>query len=552
MFEGLPWEVGQDRLEVLAGRSLREVSPLLAADALLSVDPLALLDLDQSVAEEIVAQLQVALNQVAALQAILIETVARRVEHDVEVAKDDDRLSGHFPAGWGTGDDYTPSVLAPLLHLPPRTMAGRLGEARVLVNELPRTLRAALDGELEPWRVGAVVAGAFGVSAERMPDYEVALFGEGGLRDATAGVLRKRAERVAAKVDAGVLAQRVVEGRRSRCVRVSPGALPGTTQWSAMAAADRSAQAWGAVCELADEYLLGKPELTPDQARADAFLDLLLRNVQVQMVVTIGVTDTTIAALLDGQDRDVQESGAQARDGQDRDAQDRDAQGQAGRHSAQGSAFRQPPALGDGSAPIPAPALPYLPPDVHPPFTRTAVTTRLFSELTDGTPAAPVAGSLASRSASGSGAGLGAGSGVIDVGACGWLLGDQVAAILRHPDTMIRLARLDPRTGATAYLSSDSYRPGAALARLVRERDGTCRFPGCRVAAARCDLDHAVPFPQGPTDVRNLHCLCRRHHGFKHHAGWSVDLAWDGTLTWTSPTGRQYVTLPHDRRESAA
>ena len=38
-------------------------------------------DSDQSVAEEVVAQLQVALNQVAALQAIVIETVARRVEH---------------------------------------------------------------------------------------------------------------------------------------------------------------------------------------------------------------------------------------------------------------------------------------------------------------------------------------------------------------------------------------------------------------------------------------------------------------------------------------
>ena len=84
MFEGLPWEAGQDQLEVLAGRSLRDVSPLLAADALLGVDPLSLLDLDQSVAEEVVAQLQVALNQVAALQAIVIEAVARRVEHDVE------------------------------------------------------------------------------------------------------------------------------------------------------------------------------------------------------------------------------------------------------------------------------------------------------------------------------------------------------------------------------------------------------------------------------------------------------------------------------------
>jgi len=546
MFEGLPWEAGQDQLEVLAGRSLRDVSPLLAADALLGVDPLSLLDLDQSVAEEVVAQLQVALNQVAALQAIVIEAVARRVEHDVELAKDSDRLAGHFPAGWGTGDDYTPSVLAPLLHLPPRTMAGRLGEARVLVNELPRTLRAALDGELEPWRVGAVVAGSFGVASERMPDFEVALFGEGGLGDATAGVLRKRAERVAAKVDAGVLEQRVAEGKRSRCVRVAPGVLPGTTEWTAIAAADLSQLAWSAVCDLADEYLRGKPGLTPGQARADAFLDLLLRNVDVQTIVTIGVTDATIVALLEANEQ-VQGSGQRG-------------SGQQG-SGQQGQAFRQPQFVGVGAASIPSPALPYLPPDVHPPFTRTALTTRLFSEPADQAAGTRVDDSLAGSAQAGlaapatvvsGGAQPAAGSGVVDAGACGWLLGDQVAAILRHPDTLVRLAKLDPRTGATAYLSSESYRPGAALARLVRERDGTCRFPGCRVAAARCDLDHAVPFPQGPTDARNLHALCRRHHGFKHHAGWSVDLAWDGTLTWTSPTGRQYVTVPHDRRESAA
>ena len=186
MFEGLPWELGQDHLGDLAGRSLSGLTPLQAADALLGADLLALLDVDQGVAEAVVAQLQVALNQVAALQAVFIEAVARRVERDVELAKDADRLQGSFPAGWGTGDDYTPSVLAPLLHLSPRTMSGRLAEARTLVNDLPRTLRVALDGELEPWRVAAVVAGATGVSSERLPDFEVALFGEHGVGDLAA------------------------------------------------------------------------------------------------------------------------------------------------------------------------------------------------------------------------------------------------------------------------------------------------------------------------------------------------------------------------------
>src|SRR5699024_1728077 len=38
------------------------------------------------------------------------------------------------------------------------------------------------------------------------------------------------------------------------------------------------------------------------------------------------------------------------------------------------------------------------------------------------------------------------------------------------------------------------YRPGAALARRVRLRDGTCRHPGCTAAADQADLNYVVPF----------------------------------------------------------
>ena len=38
------------------------------------------------------------------------------------------------------------------------------------------------------------------------------------------------------------------------------------------------------------------------------------------------------------------------------------------------------------------------------------------------------------------------------------------------------------------------------LAKAIRFRDGVCRAPGCPVPAARCDLDHRVPHPAGPTN----------------------------------------------------
>ena len=106
-------------------------------------------------------------------------------------------------------------------------------------------------------------------------------------------------------------------------------------------------------------------------------------------------------------------------------------------------------------------------------------------------------------------------------------------------------ARVDPDDG----LATDAYRPGPALAALVRSRDGRCRFPGCAVAARFCDLDHARPWPAGPTCAANLMCLCRRHHRIKQSAGWSVRLAADATAAWTDPTGRVRTTRALDALE---
>src|SRR5882757_6205184 len=58
------------------------------------------------------------------------------------------------------------------------------------------------------------------------------------------------------------------------------------------------------------------------------------------------------------------------------------------------------------------------------------------------------------------------------------------------------------------------YTPSRALADFVRSRDLTCRFPHCNVPANRCDTDHTIPHPHGPTCASNLKCLCRFHHRF--------------------------------------
>ena len=87
----------------------------------------------------------------------------------------------------------------------------------------------------------------------------------------------------------------------------------------------------------------------------------------------------------------------------------------------------------------------------------------------------------------------------------------------------------------------DKYTPTADVSRYVRQRDRTCRFPGCDRPAEFTDVDHRVSFAAGGrTTVANLHCLCRHHHRLKHEGDWDVQPNIDGSYTWTSPTGRRY------------
>jgi hypothetical protein len=92
------------------------------------------------------------------------------------------------------------------------------------------------------------------------------------------------------------------------------------------------------------------------------------------------------------------------------------------------------------------------------------------------------------------------------------------------------------------------YRPSAALARFVRCRDLTCRFPGCDAPAEVCDIDHTIPYPLGATHPSNLKLLCRFHHLLKTFytglGGCADRQLPDGTVVWTAPSGQVHTTKP--------
>lgn len=101
----------------------------------------------------------------------------------------------------------------------------------------------------------------------------------------------------------------------------------------------------------------------------------------------------------------------------------------------------------------------------------------------------------------------------------------------------------DPVTGELLDVGRDRYQPTQALADFIIARDRTCRFPGCRRAAELSDIDHAIPWEEGGrTTPDNLGALCRRHHRLKTHGGWKIVSNADGSCTWTSPYGKEYVT----------
>ncbi|MGZ6825926.1 MAG: DUF222 domain-containing protein [Mycobacteriales bacterium] len=83
-------------------------------------------------------------------------------------------------------------------------------------------------------------------------------------------------------------------------------------------------------------------------------------------------------------------------------------------------------------------------------------------------------------------------------------------------------------------LGSASYRVAPRLRRFLEARDRTCVFPGCTTPAASTDKDHARPWPLGPTDPANVHCLCRRHHRAKQSSSFTVFRLTDGSTLWVT------------------
>ncbi|WP_240498473.1 HNH endonuclease signature motif containing protein [Williamsia sp. 1135] len=67
-----------------------------------------------------------------------------------------------------------------------------------------------------------------------------------------------------------------------------------------------------------------------------------------------------------------------------------------------------------------------------------------------------------------------------------------------------------------------------AIRKALMVRDMGCAFPGCGCPAGWTDVHHVKFWSHGgETSLSNTVLLCRRHHNYIHHKGWTVFIGGD-------------------------
>jgi hypothetical protein len=116
-------------------------------------------------------------------------------------------------------------------------------------------------------------------------------------------------------------------------------------------------------------------------------------------------------------------------------------------------------------------------------------------------------------------------------------------AMIASGDFSLRRLLCNPDTGAVVHADSSSYAPSVWLRHAVGCRDRSCRMPVC--GARIQHLDHIqARADAGLTTTDNLEGVCVRSHLAKHHPGWRVHGDGNDVVTWTTPTGHEYASLP--------
>lgn len=430
----------------------------------------------------------------SARQAVALAHLSAREPH---LQEDGTTVEVHRGVGHQRMD--APELAAPRMGVSVHVATRRVSQAIDQLSRTPEVIDAMACGDLDEQRAAAVTEETEFLT----PESAAAVVGLVAPRwsGLTVGPLRRLLARAAAIVDPDAVAAHADDERSRRGLTRRVGSH-GTDAWRGEFLVEQSRAAWAAVTELARQKVRDGSAATLELARADALMELVLGHCDVSVVVhtTRAATDTDDPTASPAAPQET--SPATARDADGSAAADAAAAPTGGHQGASGD----PSGLGEVGG-LGAPGTTFVP---------RAWLDRLHASSVD------------------------PGRELTCHHETGALLAGDV------PEALASGRTTRSRTGRCAEDPTQSYRIPAAMARLVRLRDGSCRFPGCSTPTRHCDLDHVRPWPAGPTAPTNLIALCRRHHRVKQRPGWTVHLHPDGRVTWHDPTGRAHTTWAVD------
>jgi hypothetical protein len=114
---------------------------------------------------------------------------------------------------------------------------------------------------------------------------------------------------------------------------------------------------------------------------------------------------------------------------------------------------------------------------------------------------------------------------------------DQVKDWCQGSNTHVTIR---PVIDLNTNLSTDTYRPTPVQREQAILTNATCVYPHCSRPSRSADLDHLQEWDGHNTESANLAPLCRGHHRYKTHAGWTVVRTGPTTFTWTNKYGYTY------------
>ncbi|MGH3906693.1 MAG: DUF222 domain-containing protein [Pseudonocardiaceae bacterium] len=397
------------------------------------------------------------------------------------------------------GSDAAPDEVGLALRLSRTTATGRLIMAQTLAADLPATLAAWQAGTIDVLKARAITETSYVLAPEQRGALEARVLPRAGTQ--TLSQLRACLARAVLAIDPEGAAERHARRRQDRRVVLNPDADGMATLWALLSAPDATA-AYQHLCQLARDLGAEDPR-GMDARRADLLTDLL--------------TGRRCAATPRSTDDDCTPGTA---------------------------AERTPATSGDPADPhtttphTTTPQTPDADPDTPDQSGHDCPTTRPTSTG----PSKPLISVIVPITTL---MGLDEQPGdLIGYGPIPAPLAREIAA----GGTWRRLLT-DPASGTLLDYGRSTYTPPDGLADYVRARDLYCRNPICNQRAATADLDHTIPWPEGPTSEHNLHARCRHDHLIKTFgAGWHVDQHPDGRVSWTTPTGHTYTSHPHDYR----